>query len=197
MLIFQVGHMRYAMPLSKLLQVPFTFTVHDVFFDRFPEYYFKTLQEAASAITFPSKIFLDIWANKTNSVDRLYVLPNAVANDDFSQNNIYSDHEVIGIVSIGRLAPVKRISDGLHAIRLLLNHGVMCHYTIIGTGAEEDVLYELAKNLDIKDHVSFLGAQPHVRVIAELQKMIYLFTLVKMKVSGLLLLKPWRLAYLL
>jgi glycosyltransferase involved in cell wall biosynthesis len=159
-----------AMPLSKLLGIPFTFTAHDSFLAILPEYYFNTLQQNAAAITFPSEIWRDMWVSKTHCKDRLYVLSNGVAIDSFPINRIYANKKTICIISVSRLTPIKRICDGLHATRRLLNNGIVCHYTIIGSGPEEGALHELARKLDIENCVSFLGAQSHERVILELQK---------------------------
>jgi glycosyltransferase involved in cell wall biosynthesis len=57
----------------------------------------------------------------------------------------------------------------LQAIKLLIDDGVPCHYTIIGSGPEEGALHALSKRLSLKPHVSFLGAQSHEQVIHEMQ----------------------------
>lgn len=160
-----------ALPLSELLGVPFTFTAHDGHLAQQPSHYFKTLQEKASAITFPSRAWRDIWFGKTNCRDRLHILPNAVDIGDFClfETTKFNSGE-LQLITIGRLLPLKRIADGLHAVRRLLDLGLTCNYIVIGSGPEEASLRHLAKELDIVERVTLLGAQPHERVALELQK---------------------------
>lgn len=160
-----------ALPLSELLGIPFTFTVHDSHLAQQPSHHCSALQEKASAITFPSKAWRDIWLSKTNNEDRLHILPNAVSLSDFSPpETLGINSGALQLITIGRLLPHKRIADGLHAVRRLLDLGVTCSYTVIGSGPEEAALRHLAQELDIEQRVTLLGAQPHERVVLELQK---------------------------
>ena len=159
-----------ALPLSELLGVPFTFTVHDSHLAQHPSFHCKTLQEKASAITFPSIAWRDFWLGKTNYEDRLHILPNAVDIGDFcSPETPRMNSGELRLITIGRLLPHKRIADGLHAVRRLLDLEVTCSYTVIGSGPEEAALRHLAQELGIAQRVTLLGAQPHGRVVSELQ----------------------------
>lgn len=158
-----------AMPLSELLGVPFTCTAHNSFLDKLPHYYFEALQDK-SLITFPSKSFRDIWVGKTQREENLHVVPNAVAVSEFLPTDYYLDKTFLGLITVSRLTQVKRIADALYALHRLHENRVFFHYTIVGSGPEEVALRHLAASLNIGSNVTFLGNQPHDRVITELQK---------------------------
>jgi len=160
-----------AMPLSRLLGVPYTVTAHDSHLASHSAYHLRQLQNSAAAITLPSQTWRDVWQEKTGHADRLHVLPNAVDTDAFQPPCLpLSGQREIALLTVSRLIPHKRISDGLQAVHRLLNLGIPCRYTVIGDGPEAETLAQVASELGISSHVFFLGAQSHERVALELQR---------------------------
>lgn len=159
-----------ALPISELLGIPFTLTAHDSHLAKRSASFLNTLQEKAAAITLPSRAWRDIWRDKTQCADRLYVVPNAVDAGDFELVDVPdSGPRDLKLITVSRLVPHKRVSDGLLAVRRLGDLGLPCHYTVIGAGPEDVSLHHLVKELSIEKRVTFLGAQPHERVVSELQ----------------------------
>ena len=67
------------------------------------------------------------------------------------------ENQSLGLISVGRLIPLKGHKYGIKALKLLIDEGISAHYTIIGIGREENVLKALVKELKLDDHVSFMG----------------------------------------
>ena len=159
-----------AMPLSRLLGVPYTLTAHDGHLASKPNDQLRLLQNSAAAITLPSNAWREIWQKKTGSNDRLHVLPNAVDTGEFHRGGLQSESGTLNILTIGRLIPSKRVEDGLHAVQRLMSLGVSCRYTVVGAGPELQSMIQLATRLNIDSHIDFLGAQSHDRVLSELSR---------------------------
>jgi glycosyltransferase involved in cell wall biosynthesis len=68
--------------------------------------------------------------------------------------------EPLQILFSGRLANVKRVDVLLHAARILADRNVRFAITVIGDGIERSRLEVLADDLQLKDHVKFVGAVP-------------------------------------
>jgi glycosyltransferase involved in cell wall biosynthesis len=60
----------------------------------------------------------------------------------------------------GRLAPEKRVSALLEAVKLSIDRGLSLELNIIGGGPEHDKLLHEVDRLDISHHVRFIGALP-------------------------------------
>jgi len=67
--------------------------------------------------------------------------------------------KLIGLVA--NIRPVKRIDDLIHAFRLLRPHCSDTELVIVGSG-DTRPLEQLARKLDITEHVHFLGAQTDI-----------------------------------
>jgi colanic acid/amylovoran biosynthesis glycosyltransferase len=67
------------------------------------------------------------------------------------------DGGAIRLLSIGPLSWTQGLDDAIHAVRLLLDRGVGCHYRIIGEGEYLDALCFARYQLDLDRQVEFLG----------------------------------------
>ncbi len=63
-----------------------------------------------------------------------------------------------GILTVGRLAPVKGQAVLLEAMKLLVESGVDAALTLVGSGPEHDRLEAIAVRLGLEDRVTFTGA---------------------------------------
>jgi colanic acid/amylovoran biosynthesis glycosyltransferase len=81
----------------------------------------------------------------------------------------------LNITSVARIAPKKGLECGLHAIAFLKDVYPNIHYTIIGDTQSDhmeykEYLYELVKQLQIKDYVTFHGWATSEEIITLLNK---------------------------
>ena len=61
------------------------------------------------------------------------------------------------ILSVGRLQLRKGFDNVIRSLPALLEQGLDVEYALIGIGEEQEYLQELARELDVADHVHFLG----------------------------------------
>lgn len=91
----------------------------------------------------------------------------------------------LNVLSTGRLQWVKGLEFGLIAIRRVIDRGISVHYTIVGSGPDEDRLRFAASELGISDHVTFAGRRSSTEVRAYLEDAdIYLLPSVSEGVSN-------------
>lgn len=69
----------------------------------------------------------------------------------------YNIEKEAKILSVGRLNQQKNYPEALKAIQILKEKGLNVHFTINGTGEEEESLHALAKELNITPNITFNG----------------------------------------
>ena len=74
------------------------------------------------------------------------------------------------ILSIARLVDKKGLPTVFHALRNLLDQGYSLHYTLIGDGEERRSILNQIRHLGLETICTWLGTQPHHRVIDEYRK---------------------------
>ena len=90
---------------------------------------------------------------------------------------IASRPETFSIVFVGRLSREKNVDILIQSVSQLAQQGITARCTIVGHGAEQDALKELANRLGIADNIDFVGgvefdrvfdyySQAHVLVLA-------------------------------
>jgi glycosyltransferase involved in cell wall biosynthesis len=143
----------------------------------YPRWHWKlqsVIHHAAERIVVPSRSVADAaehWADIPTR--KMVIVPNAVDPQQFSRGTGFqpvramiqrrrshglktrATGEPIPIGFIGRLDPIKRIPDLLHAVRLL--HGKV-HLHIFGTGSERSRIESLVRELGLSDAVTMHGA---------------------------------------
>ena len=80
------------------------------------------------------------------------------------------------LLSVSRLIPTKGIDLNLHAIKNIITKYDNLLYLIIGDGPARKEVECLVNDLDLKDHVKFIGQQPHNRVM-EYMSICEIFTM--------------------
>jgi glycosyltransferase involved in cell wall biosynthesis len=93
------------------------------------------------------------------SLPRTEVVYHGIAdNTDVLQNqNLASDGNPLQIGSIGRLVSEKGLPTLLRAAKRLDDEGINFRLTFVGDGPERANLESLARNLQFRNHVEFLG----------------------------------------
>ncbi|HEV2295743.1 MAG TPA: glycosyltransferase family 4 protein [Tepidisphaeraceae bacterium] len=93
-------------------------------------------------------------------LEKFQVIPNAIDPDAFRIERMYSTHG-FRVGFIGRLDPIKRIPDLLHAIKLLnASGGGGVHLHIFGAGAEHDSITATIAQLGLREIVTMHGPVP-------------------------------------
>jgi len=72
------------------------------------------------------------------------------------------------VLSVGRLEWKKGYEFALQAVKLLLDEGIRLEYRVVGDGEYKHALYFARRQLGLENQISFLGAVPHERVLAQL-----------------------------
>lgn len=143
----------------------------------YPRWHWKLqsiIHHAAERVVVPSPSVADAaehWADIPTG--KIAIIPNAVDPQEFSSGtgcrpvqampldgrshglNTRAMGEPIPIGFIGRLDPIKRIPDLLHALRLLQEK---VHLHIFGTGLERPKIESMVRELDLSDKVTMHGA---------------------------------------
>jgi len=159
-----------AMLMSKLTEIPFTFTAHA--FDIFINPDVKALRERienASAVITPSYYNKNYLYNLAGiDKDKIHVI-RACANIERFKS-IKRNEDPFTILTIGRLVEKKGIKYGILAIKELIKDYPEVQYRIVGSGPLEKNLKDLVKSLNLENNVKFLGSLNSDLLIEELSK---------------------------
>lgn len=74
------------------------------------------------------------------------------------------------ILFVGRLSPEKGVDILLRAACVLLKQGMSIKISIVGDGLDRERLNRMVKQLEIVDHVEFVGALPYDEVLSWYEK---------------------------
>lgn len=110
---------------------------------------------------------LNYWKDKTTLVYNWYgkarFFPSTVSERKIQRERMgYADDELV-LVSVGGCSPVKRHSDVIKTLPLVLGKGVKVVYQHLGEGVSLDEEKELARELGVSENVRFLGNKRNVR----------------------------------
>ncbi len=83
--------------------------------------------------------------------------PSLISSTDIQSREDACRGEVIRILFVGRLVPVKGLPYLLEATRTLLDHDVQVEVSIVGTGRERESLIQLSSRLGLGTAIRFLG----------------------------------------
>lgn len=87
--------------------------------------------------------------------------PSLISSTDIQSRQDACRGEVIRILFVGRLVPVKGLPYLLEATRILLDHGLHVEVAIVGEGRERESLIQLSSRLSLGPAVRFLGEIPY------------------------------------
>jgi glycosyltransferase involved in cell wall biosynthesis len=90
------------------------------------------------------------------------VIPYGVDLELFApQNGAATEGRVLTVGSVCRLSPEKGLDSLLRAVAMLRERGVDLRVVLAGDGPEREALVRLATEVNISEHVEFLGDVPH------------------------------------
>ena len=160
----------YAMLVSMLLNIPFTFTCHgwwDIF--TYPPKDFRERAQIAKKVITVSQY------NKNYLIQKYKIPPNKIEvihcgiDTDFFKPGKNENKENI-ILTVARLHPVKGLEYAIKACALLKQKGYKFKYLIVGEGSERPKLENLIRNLKLENNVFLEGARTKEEVIKYYQK---------------------------
>lgn len=73
--------------------------------------------------------------------------------------------DIFTLVAVGRLEPEKDYINLLHALRLIIEQGRHVHLLIVGGGSQEMTLKNIASELNLTQHISWLGIRRNVEFV--------------------------------
>ena len=158
-----------ALPLSKILKIPFTLTVHDSFLEEHPDWLLKELQKNAKKIILVSSEWKKKWINKTGYDEGLVVVHNGINVQEFKRKR-HKKSDKIKIICISRLVPHKRIMDVIIAAKDISQYNWDFTIDIIGDGPEKKKLEKVISDYDLSKIVYLHGSLPHPKIIEKLSE---------------------------
>ena len=155
----------------KLCGLPFSFSAHakDIYTSDQRQLREKiTLAKFVVTCTEYNRRFLQELASDGPSIHRVY---HGIDAGLFSgQSESRKPSPPYRILSIARLVDKKGLPTVFRALRNLLDQGISLHYTLIGDGEERRSILKHLHNLGLETVSTWLGTQPHQRVIDEYSK---------------------------
>ena len=159
-----------AQAFSKLLNVPYSFTMHGYDIRDLP-----IGKENLSLAIKSSKCFFTV--SKSNASDlaaagietkKLKTIPCGIDLSNFSNHSAPYENGVLNIICVARLHPIKNHTIILKALSLL-NESVEFSFNIIGDGEEHETLSQLVNDIPrLRTRVHFLGSVTNEEVQAHL-----------------------------
>jgi len=155
----------YAMLISMLLNIPYTFTAHGYYhiYKEPPRDFNDRGRVAKKVITVSD--YNKSYLHKTFGIplEKIKVIHCGVKPDFFISHMENVDKGNI-ILSVARLDPVKGLEYLIKACSILKDRGYSFRCLIVGGGEERDNLKRLIESLQLEDFISLEGPKPHEEV---------------------------------
>jgi glycosyltransferase involved in cell wall biosynthesis len=162
------GYAAFGAVASALAGKPFFYTPHAFYgphsavnsllktaWDRSVE---RFLVERSARTILLTDAWLEFLRSRGIGAEKVCIIPNCILGSDFTDHAAESYGHLAGspaILSVGRLDPVKRLSDVIKALGMPeLSEG---HLHIVGKGEDRRRLMAVAQECDVVDRVTFYG----------------------------------------
>ena len=95
------------------------------------------------------------------------VHPNGTSPDDFFPKDCSGFKKELGlegkivVLTVARILKSKGFENVFHAVKTLQSRGRNVHYLIVGDGPDRMEMAQIATNMNIEKHVTFVGKVPH------------------------------------
>lgn len=154
----------FAMLVSMILRVPYTFTAHgwhDIFHNPPADFYHR----AAAA-----KKVITVSRYNKNYLSEHFAIPETkievvhcgIKTEMFSSSKKSSGP--VQILSVSRLHPIKGVEHLIRACRILKDRGFAFHCTIVGDGEQYAEMNDLIRSLQLEGDVELAGAKTEEEV---------------------------------
>ncbi len=182
---FDIIHVQYGTngkPLDLLKKIGFfppklvvSFHGHDVYFPingiiKNNEFYTDLFRYSDKLIV-NTKYLKELLIKLGAPAGKIETIPVAV-NTNFFKPGKHSNSklEIIRIITVGRLEKFKGQHLGIGCISRLVKNGYNVHYTIVGSGSQEDVLKNLIQEFSLQNYISMTGRKSQEDIKELLQK---------------------------
>lgn len=157
-----------AMILSRLTEVPFSFTAHahDIYLDKLMLK--EKIESAKKVLTisdFNKKYLINLYGQLTE--EKISVVRCGIDVNTFSFSNLTPKNgQVKTIISVGRLCDIKGFEYLIEAIHILIDEADNkdLHCVIVGEGESRSKLVKLINRLKLNDFVELPGAFPQEKL---------------------------------
>lgn len=160
-----------AVRVGQRLRVPVIVTIHGLNTD---SSYLQTPRQkarfagalaAADRVVLVGEPLRGFFSNYIGRSDHLRMVPNGVAVPNTPPVQVFTRPGPVRLISVANLHEGKGIDLTLVALGKLASEGCRdWSYRIIGEGAERAKLMRMARDLEIADRLTFVGAVPHAAV---------------------------------
>lgn len=163
---FTTAPTQVAMFTHELLGIPYSFTAHarDIYADTTSKLLRAEMEHADAVVTvseYNKKYLLEI---KPDLNGKLKLIDYGLDLSEFKFRSPDSASKPPIILSVARLVEKKGLADLVTAAAILRRRGHYFRVEIIGDGELRDNLKQRVKELQLKECVTLLGAQPHENV---------------------------------
>jgi len=161
---------QWAMMVSSLLSIPYTFTAHgsDIFL-RPPEG-FKSLVDNAEYCVTVTQYNKQYMVSKLGVLsEKIIIVPCGIDTDYFCPSTS-DEHENGLVLCVARLSPEKNVQILVEVTKYLMSHGVQFVIKVIGDGPERAHIEALIEENRLADHFVLLGGKTTEDVLAYLRK---------------------------
>jgi len=169
---FISGPTSIGMFLSKLLNIPFSFTMHASLIWRDPIALSNKLTECkfcASISNYNTNYVVKRYGSKHQH--KIHTVRCGIPTDmKTTKASKYNDSAILNILSIGQLTERKGFHILIEACFILLRNGLKFHCTIIGEGEQRPILQNLIKSFNLENQVTLAGAMPQEKIRSHFQE---------------------------
>jgi len=181
---FDIVHVQYGTngkPLDILKKIGLfppklivSFHGHDVYFpiNRIIENngYYDDLFKYADKLIANTAFLKDLLIELGAPTGKIETIPVAVNTNFFKPGKLeINTSETIKIITVGRLEIFKGQYLGIECISKLVSNGYNVHYTIVGTGSQEEVLRNLIQEYSLNNYISLTGRKSQEKIKGLLQ----------------------------
>ena len=162
------------LPIVRCLGVPFVITFHGLpppGVSVLPDIRRKVYTDNADVILVNTEFAKKQYADLGVDESRIRILPQGTDTSVFKfKRKVYSKELPLILLTIGRLSKDKGHIYAFHAVKKLRSKGINLIYKIVGQGPEAEMLYKLAKQLEIDDVVYFEESLPEKELVLRYQE---------------------------
>ncbi len=151
-----------AMSVSKLLNIPFSFTchAHDIFYDAtMLNLKVKSAKACFTISNYNRKYILSLYPDLPK--EKIKIINYGIDLEGFPLERDRFMQDKLRILSVARLMPTKGFDDLIRSCRILKDKGISFICKIIGEGPMEGRLREIIRHLNLEDSVVLAG--PFIR----------------------------------
>ena len=169
---FAANPASWALKISQLFDIPFVFTAHayDIYINPDVEGLREKFESATKVITisnFNKNYLLNLLGQEFE--EKIEVIRCGIDLDKFCYST-RTPKEIIKILFVGRLVEKKGPSYAIESINRVLKDYQNIELRMIGDGPLINEVNDLVKELNLNEKIVLLGAQPHSRVLKEMEE---------------------------